>query len=281
MTTCIVAFLLHEFWLKKLFTFPTFIPTVIGTALAFFIGFNNNQAYDRWWEARQIWGSIVNNSRTWTRLLMNHTNTSDKLSHDDLEHIRKRMIKRHIAFLYVLKSYLRKEQSQEYMTYLQDGDTNKIDGQSNLHNAILSIQSAELEQLYKAEAIDGYKFLELHQTLTSFCDDMGKSERIRNTVFPTTYNYYSRLFIWIFVYSITMSLTDTIGAWSIVFGSLVGYIFFTIQALGQTLIEPFEDIASGVALNQITRTIEINLLEMLGEENIPAPVESIRGEYVM
>ncbi len=278
---CLIAFLLHEFWLKQLFTFPAFIPTVLGTALAFFIGFNNNQAYDRWWEARQVWGSLVNNSRTWTRLLLYTTAPSNELSNEALQHLRARMIKRHIAFLYALKGYLRKEELKEYTAYLQTGDAEKIAGKSNIHNAILALQSEELEALYKSNAMDGYKFLELNKTLTTFCDDMGKSERIRNTVFPTTYNYYSRFFIWIFIFSATMTLADTVGLWGVAFGTLVGYVFFTIQALGQTLIDPFEDIASGIPLNQITRTIEINLLEMLGEEDIPKPVDSVRGEYVM
>ncbi len=279
--TCLIAFLLHEFLLKKLFTFPAFIPTVLGTALAFFIGFNNNQAYDRWWEARQVWGSLVNNSRTWTRLLLFNTTSSNELSGDALQEARSRMIKRHIAFLYALKSFLRKEELKEYTAYLQTGDAAKITGQSNIHNAILTLQAEELEAMYKSNAIDGYKFLELNKTLTTFCDDMGKSERIRNTVFPTTYNYYSRFFIWIFIFSATMTLSDTVGIWGVAFGTLIGYVFFTIQALGQTLIDPFEDIASGIPLNQITRTIEINLLEMLGEKDIPKPVESVGGEYVM
>jgi len=279
--TCIIAYMLHEFWLKKIFTFPVFIPTVLGTALAFFIGFNNNQAYDRWWEARQIWGSLVNNSRTWARLILFNTSSSNMISSDALQEARVRMIKRHIAFLYALKSYLRKEELKEYITYLQNGDADKIAHNSNIHNAILGVQSEDLESLYKSGAIDGYKFLELNKALTTFCDDMGKSERIRNTVFPTTYNYYSRYFIWIFIFSATMSLSDSVGAWGIAFGTLIGYVFFTIQALGQTLIDPFEDIASGVPINQITRTIEINLLEMLGEKDIPKPTESVRGEYVM
>lgn len=279
--TCLIAFLLHEFLLKKLFTFPAFIPTVLGTALAFFIGFNNNQAYDRWWEARQVWGSLVNNSRTWTRLLLFNTASSNELNSDVWQEARGRMIKRHIAFLYALKGYLRKEELKEYTAYLQTGDAAKIAGQSNIHNAILTLQAEELEAMYKSNAIDGYKFLEINKTLTTFCDDMGKSERIRNTVFPTTYNYYSRFFIWIFIFSATMTLSDTVGIWGVAFGTLVGYVFFTIQALGQTLIDPFEDIASGIPLNQITRTIEINLLEMLGEMDIPKPVESVGGEYVM
>lgn len=278
---CTVAYLLNEFWLNRYFEFPGFIPTIIGTALAFFIGFNNNQAYDRWWEARKIWGSIVNNSRTWTRQVLFHTQPNANIPPSELSKIQKTLVKRHIAFLYCLKAYLRRSDSQEYHKYLSEKECKEVISQTNVHNAILSNQSKDLERLYQNNSIDGFKFIEFSNTITKFCDDMGRSERIRNTVFPTTYIYYSKVFIWLFVYSATMSIGSAIGIWSVVFGSLIGYIFFTIHAIGQILIDPFEDIPTGIPLDQITRTIEINLLEMLDEESIPAPVESVKGEYVM
>ncbi len=279
--TCIVAYFINEFWLKNYFSFPVFVPTILGTALAFFIGFNNNQAYDRWWEARKIWGSLVNNSRTWGRLLIAHTTPSSRLDEPELTSRRTQMIKRHIAFLYLLKTYLRNKKSNTYKKYLAEDEVAGIAAQTNQHNAVLTLQSKDLERLYQQGAVDGFRFLELSKILTSFCDDMGKAERIRNTVFPTTYIYYSRSFIWIFVYSITMTISNSIGISSIVFGTLLGYIFFTIQAIGQTLINPFENIVTGVPLSQITRTIEINLLEMLGEDDIPQPQQSVKGEYIM
>lgn len=279
--TCVVAYFVNELWLANYFSFPVFVPTVLGTALAFFIGFNNNQAYDRWWEARKIWGSLVNNSRTWARLLITHTSPSPTLDEAALNDMRTKMIKRHIAFLYLLKNYLRDKRSNTYKKYLAEVDTAVIAVQTNLHNAVLTLQSKDLETIYQQGAVDGFRFMELSKTVTSFCDDMGKAERIRNTVFPTTYIYYSKAFIWIFVYSVTMTIGNSIGIASIIFGTLLGYIFFTIQTIGQTLINPFDNIVTGIPLSQITRTIEINLLEMLGENDIPGPQQSVKGEYIM
>lgn len=156
-----------------------------------------------------------------------------------------------------------------------------VEKASNVPNAILSYQTAFVENLYKRGAIDGFRFTEMNRMIVNFCDEMGKSERIANTVFPTTYNYYTRTFIWIFIVSITMVTDNAIGYWSILFGALVGYVFLTTRSIGQALVNPFEPLPTGVPLDQITRTIEINLLEMLGETEIPEPVQSVDGEYIL
>ena len=278
--TCYTAFFVNDLLLSNYFDFPVFVPTILGTALAFFIGFNNNQAYDRWWEARKIWGSIVNNSRTWARQLLQYTQPTQQLPTHELEKLRTKLIKRHLAFLYALKSNLRNSDDFGYLKYLTQEEMESIAKHSNRHNAILSLQAKDLETLYQQNGIDGFKFMEFNKMITDFCDDMGKSERIKNTVYPTTYNYYAKSFIWIFIYSVTMTIGNSIGIWAVIFGALVGYVFFTIQAIGELLLNPFEPLATGIPLDQITRTIEINLLEMLGENDIPEPIKPVKGGYI-
>lgn len=271
--TCSLAYIINDLWLSQFFEFPSFVPGLIGTALAFFIGFNNNQAYSRWWEARGVWGSLVNNSRTWARLILHNTEASTEVKNE--------MIKRHLAFIYALKSNLRNEKDSYFTMFLSGSDLNYINPQMNKPNGLLSLQSQDLEQLSKTGTIDGFRFMELNKLITAFCDDLGRSERIKNTVFPTTYTYYSKNFIWIFIYAVTMAIGSTVGPWGILFGTITGYIFFTIQSLVQTLVNPFERRPSALPLDQIARTIEINLLQMLGEKDIPEPVESVNGEYIL
>jgi putative membrane protein len=278
---CLIAYVLNEAFISKHFVFPPFVTSLIGTALAFFIGFNSNQAYDRWWEARKVWGALVNDSRTWARLVLSYISPSQTIPELETAAIRERLIQRHIAFLYALKANLRKVNDQTYTTFLTREEQEKIAHHSNTHNAILLLQTEDIATLYKAGAIDGYRFLELNQTVTAFCNEMGKSERIRNTVFPTTYIYYSRIFIWYLIFSTTVTLADSLGYWALPFGTLVGYIFLTIHMIGQILLNPFDPIPTGIPLDQITRTIEINLLQMAGSKEIPPPVESIKGEYIM
>ncbi|MEA3232325.1 MAG: bestrophin family ion channel [Thermodesulfobacteriota bacterium] len=204
-----LAYLLNEYILKSYFEFPSIIPAILGPALAFFIGFNNNQAYDRWWEARKIWGAIVNDSRSWARQLICYSSVADSEAEEELNGIKKRAIIRHIAFLYALKDNLRGENKKDYRKYLSQKESEAVELESNIHNAILTEQSKDLEYLYKKGWVDGFRFIEL------------------------------------------------------------------------AILNPFEPIPSGIPLDQITRTIEINLLEALGESDIPEPIRSVRKEYIM
>ena len=278
---CVAAYFFNDYVLRPLFDVPPIIPTLLGTALAFFIGFNNNQAYDRWWEARKIWGAIVNDSRSWTRQLMHYTQPSEQLSMSELEDFRKRLVMRHLAFVYALKESLRGSSAKVYRDFLSEEDINIVELETNLPNALLSLQSRDTEELYRRGAIDGYKFLEFNRMITNFCDEMGQSERIRNTIFPTTYSYYSRFFIWIFIICITLVTSDLINLWAIGAGTLVGYVFLTIHTIGQALLNPFDYIPTGIPLDQISRTIEINLLEAIHHPTIPDPIKNQDNEYVM
>lgn len=279
--SCSLAYVVESYILKDYVQLPTMIPTLLGTALAFFIGFNNNQAYDRWWEARKIWGGLVNDSRSWARGVLHYCSARDSEAAASLRPVQSRMIHRHLAFLYALKANLRKMEDETYYQYLSEEEIVRVEHQSNLHNAILQQQSRDLEWLSQQGMIDGFRFAELNQMIVRFCDGMGRSERIKNTVFPTTYHAFTRFFIWMFVILITIVCTQTVGAWSILLGWLIGFVFHTTQLIGLSLLNPFEPIPSGIPLNQITRTIEINLLEMLGESEIPQPVQPINHEYVM
>jgi len=271
--SCTVAYLVREYLIAHHFEIPSIIPTVLGTAIAFFIGFNNNQAYDRWWEARKVWGALVNDSRSFTRALLNYV--------DDDSPAVKKMIYRHIAFLYALKASLRGAVDEINIKYLTEEDLKEIEKHTNKHNALLNIQSRDLQMLSKASAIDGFRFIEINEMLVRFSDSMGMSERIKNTIFPTTYSYLTKVFIWLFVVSFTLVIAQSAGIASIFLGWMIGFVFVSTQINGMSLINPFENNSAGVPLNQITRTIEINLLQMLEEDEIPEPVKPINEEYVL
>lgn len=277
--TCFLTYLTYHFFTPANFKIPVLIPTILGTALAFFIGFNNNQSYDRWWEARKIWGALVNDSRTWARQIIYFMDTiADKAENNP---VAKRVIYRHISFLYALKQNLRKSPEDEYKRYISDADIIFITSESNKSNALLSLQTKDLNELYTLGIIDGFRFTELNKMLVNFCNEMGKSERIANTVFPPTYNFYTRVFIWIFIVFVTLVTAQTIGVWSVFAGTLIGYVFLTIHKIGESLLNPFENTRTGIPLNQITRTIEINILQTLKETEIPKYIDSVNGEYVM
>ncbi|TDQ09647.1 bestrophin family protein [Pedobacter metabolipauper] len=274
--SCTVTFFAREFLIAHHINIPTIIPSVLGTAIAFFIGFNNNQAYDRWWEARKIWGALVNDSRSWARNLISYVDHTG-----DAQETVKRMVCRHIAFLYTLKGALRNYDDNFYIKYLSIQEVETIKKHRNLHNAILSLQADDLQLLSKSGYIDGFRFMQMNELLTNFSHHMGGCERIKNTVFPTTYSYFTKVFVWLFVISITLVISAYLSYWSIFIGWLVGFVFVSTQINGMSLINPFENNSAALPLNQITRTIEINLLEMLGETNVPEPVKPINDEYIL
>lgn len=276
-----ITYFINEYFLNKYFEFPPFVHAIIGPALAFFIMFNNNKAYERWWEARKIWGTLTNASRNWARHIKYNTSAGQPENENDLNNLRRRTIFRHIAFLYILKDNLREEKNIYYKKFLTPKEVKFVETQSNVQNAILNNQSRDLEHMYRMDYLDGFKFIEFDKIITVFCNEMGKSERIKNTVFPTIYNFYTRLFIWFLVIGITLSWADSTGLWSILIGVFVGYIFLITQAVGQLLMNPFESIPAGIPLDQITRNIEINLLQTLGESKIPEPIGKINNEYIM
>ena len=271
--SCTAAYFIREYLIAHHFVIPTIIPTVLGTAIAFFIGFNNNQAYDRWWEARKIWGALVNDSRSFTRALLNYVDEDPATA--------RRMICRHIAFLYALKASLRGTVDEIYIKYLPEEDLKEIEKHNNTHNAILNIQSRDLQKLSKGNHIDGFRFMEINEMLVRFSDSMGMSERIKNTIFPTTYSYLTKVFIWLFVVTFTLVISQDAGPASIFLGWLIGFVFVSTQINGMSLVDPFENNSAGIPLNQITRTIEINLLQMMEENEIPEPIKPINEEYVL
>ena len=271
--SCTGAYLVREYLIAHHFEIPVIIPSLLGTAIAFFIGFNNNQAYDRWWEARKIWGALVNDSRSFSRSLLTYTSDADTTA--------VRMIHRHIAFLYVLKASLRNATDENVSKYLSEEDVEEISHHTNMHNALLTIQARDLQTLYQANKIDGFKFMDINGMIVRFTDSMGMSERIKNTVFPTTYTYLTKVFIWLFVVSFTLVISQSAGVYAIFLGWLIGFVFVSTQINGMSLVDPFLNNSSGVPLNQITRTIEINLLQMLNETEIPEPIKAINDEYIL
>lgn len=255
---------------------PVALATLMGTALAFFIAFNNNQAYDRWWEARIIWGGLVNDSRSFARSILKY------VQKDNDQEIQRRMILRHIGFLYALKASLRRTNDNQYKKFLPSDEVGRVAAYSNIPNAILDEQAADLQRLSDLNMIDGYRFLGLDGLLKNFCDGMGKSERINNTVFPTTYIYFTRLFIWLLMLILTMAISEEVGPAAIFFGWAIGFVFHISHLNGMNIINPFELKAPAIPLDSITRTIEINLLQALQEKDIPAPVQPAHNnEYIL
>lgn len=273
--TSSLAWLAEELWFQAHFAFPALLPSVLGTALAFFIAFNSNQAYGRWWEGRMVWGGLVNESRTWARQCLHLI--GPEVSTAEVN----RLVRRQLGFVLALKAHLRGERDDAALLYLPEAERAVVAASGHHANTILNLQQREVGDLCEAGRLCVHRLQRLDDTLSKLCTEMGRAERIKNTVYPPTYFYYAKLFTHLLVASTTILIGEAIGPWAIAFGFVVGYVFLTVHEMGKGLVNPFERSPMALPIDQIARSIEITLLEMLGEEHRPAPEGAVGGEYLL
>ncbi len=268
-----------DLWMPNI---PIFPISILGGALAIFLGFRNNSAYDRWWEARKVWGAIVNNSRTFAMYVISYS--SEKFSNGEVEESeikkwRKRMIYRHLAWVYTLINQLRKDAEHEVGKYLSKEERKRIRKVHNPATHIINFQAADLKNAYECGIIEDFRHMELGNMLKTFYDEQGKSERIKNTIFPFYYNYFTRVFLWIFIICLPMTLVPDMGWGTVPMAVAISFVFTILEKSGTLTEDPFEGRAADTPLYTIGRNIEIDLMEMLEDEIIPKPVPVVVGRF--
>ena len=255
---------------------PLGLITIPGTVIALLLGFRTNSAYDRWWEARIIWGAIVNDSRSWVRQLMTFIHFENKKS-IEFQLIRD-MSLRHVAWNYSLTRHLRKQNpTQNLKGLISEEEIEKLKGKSNIPNALLFIQSQKLQNAHKNKLIDAYQFVQLDSTLSRLTDSMGKCERIKNTVFPSSYSLLVDILIYLWILFLPFALVDMIGYILIPTTISLAFSFLVIDRIAVYMQDPFENMPSDTPMLSISRTIEINIKQELNIENIPEPMKPENG----
>lgn len=263
--------------------FPAVPITLLGSALAIFLGFRNNSAYDRWWEARKIWGGIVNTSRTWGMMITTFISThhSGKEKSEEVVTVAKnKLIKRHISWMYALIMHLRKIHHWDDLSkFISEKEVEALKTHHNKPCHLLHIQAEELQQAHESQMIDHFRHIELSEILKELYDLQGKAERIKGTVFPYYYNYFTKAFLWLFVLTLPFALAP-IMEWGAIFMSIaISFVFTILEKSGAITEDPFENRAADTPITTIARNIEIDLLEMIGSKTIPAPQEVKTGRF--
>lgn len=293
--------------------------SVVGTAVAFYVGFKNNQAYDRLWEGRKIWGGIINSSRAWGSMIKAYVGNQfrdEKLSEEKLHAIRKELVYRHIGWLYTLRSQLllptqwehvslgrhigtlNRQRRQNFGVGLYDDEISEINIKKylpvdeyaqaieyqNTATQIIDMQAQELARLRAEDLIDDFRHMELQRLLNDFYDNQGKAERIKKFPLPRQYGSMSFVFVSIFIFLLPLGIVgefSKLGSWGIwlcvPFGVLVGWIYLVMELVGDYSENPFEGLQNDVPMFSICRTIEIDLLQMLGEKTLPPAVAPKNG----
>lgn len=258
---------------------PAIPVSILGGALAIFLGFRNSSAYDRWWEARKIWGAIVNNSRSFGLELITYPIGKTNIEEEEIAKWQKVVTMRHIAWLYALNSQLRKNKVV-ISQYISDHDQKLLEGKNNIAAQLLIIQGKDVNKAFRKGWIEEFRFNALIGTIKKFYDDQGKSERIKNTVFPFYYNYFTNFFLWLFAISLPFALCTIMNNWLLIPLSVaISFAFYILNKSGVITETPFEGRAADTPLTTICRIIEIDLLQMLDTDDIPDVLPITKGRF--
>ncbi len=257
-------------------TIPLAVPAIVGTIISLLLAFRSNQAYDRWWEARIIWGAIVNDSRTLVRQLLTFIN--DPGFSATVSIFIERFSKRQIYFNHALGRSLRGQDTLDIApAYLSQEDLKYLKTTRNTPNAALLLQGKDLQHALDEGWINPFQQVELDKTLTRLCDSMGKCERIKKTVFPTTYSLYINLALYLFIIILPFGLTEYLGGVLVPLVILISSAFLLIEKMAINLQDPFENKPSDTPMTAIASTIENDLMEMV-KEHAPfsTPVQNLK-----
>jgi putative membrane protein len=260
--------------MQQLLELPSYIPAVLGTSLAFFLGFITNSAYDRWWEARKKWGAIVNDSRNFGRQIIRFVNASDP----ETKSIVDKMVYRQIAWCYALKHQLRRQDtSASLQRILGKKDMESLKKWANQANALTFIQSKDLNDLKEDKKLDIFQTLQIERTMDRLMDHLGACERIKNTIFPTQYSFFVHGFIIVFLILIPHGTVSNMGYWSVLLTFGIGFVYLMIETIEISMHDPFDMEPSDTPMSAICRTIEIDLMQMAGAKKVPKPVTPVDG----
>ncbi|MEQ9098895.1 MAG: bestrophin family ion channel [Imperialibacter sp.] len=258
---------------------PMTVPTVLGTIISLLLAFRSNQAYDRWWEARIIWGAIVNDSRTLARQVLSLVN--EDIDPDSSRRFQERFIHRQVAWCYALGKGLRKDNPFPFVEgHVNDDELESLASYDNVHVGLTLLQSIDLRNAYQKGWLNDFQQVEIDKTLTRLCDSMGKCERIKNTVFPSTYSLYIHLALHFFILLLPFAMLDLFGFFMVPILVVIAACFFLIEKMAIHLQDPFENKPTDTPVLAISRNIERDLKQMLREKHIPESMQP-RAFYIL
>lgn len=272
-----LVFYLYQYQNWHFLVFPISIISVVGTALSLLLGFRTNSAYDRWWEARKSWGAIVNDSRTLVRQSLNFIKAEPgekKEIVDNITHLQ-------IAWCYALCNSLRRDSVLiNANLHLTEQELDYVARHDNIPNAILFLIQERLSYAYDKKYLSMLFFQNMDDTLARLCDSMGQCERIKNTIFPTQYSFFVHFIIFLFTLILPMGLIDSLGRIAIPITFLISFMFFYVEGISYVMQSPFEGNHNDIPMTSLSRTIEINLLQLIDAPLIPDKILPKDG-YVM
>jgi putative membrane protein len=246
-------------YLERKITLPSMPLTLLGSALVVLTSFRNSSAYNRWWEARTLWGALVNNSRSFARQVLT-------LIDDDgeLNPVKAVLLRRHVAYVECLSAHLKGGDCGEDVTAMiprEEYDRRKRT--NNFPNDILNESAAIIAGEYKAGRLDSIRLERLEATLVEISNCQGGMERIANTPLPYPYVTFPRLFITMFCIIVPIGLVETLGWFTPLASTVVGFMLLAIEKIGTDLQSPFKASEHEIQMKALCANISGNLNSML------------------
>jgi putative membrane protein len=240
--------------------------TLMGVALAIFLGFRNGASYDRFWEARKLWGSLLNDSRSLARQAASLTT----LPPDD-ERVRA-FVRGLIAFTHVLRHQLRGTDPQaDLQRLLPHEAATRVAAATFRSPAVLAELAAWLRARREAGELDPNTLVAMDQNLSQLSAIHGGCERIAGTPLPVAYAVMIHRTVYAYCFLLPFGLVDSLGWMTPVISVLVGYTYMALDALAAELEDPFGTSANDLALDAMSRNIEATLGELIGSRPLPEP----------
>jgi putative membrane protein len=234
---------------------PLAIHSLVGFVLSLLLVFRTNSSYDRWWEGRKIWGSFTNNSR----------NLALKISAFLPEnHRSKETFKILIGnYLQAVKDHLRGTTNLRHLEFTANYNEDFYVNHKHIPNRIGQAIFLEINQLQRQGLLNDHQLLILNNELSSFTDNLGACERIRNTPIPSSYNIFIKKMIFLYVFTMPFGFVLEFGYWAAPIVTLVFYAFAGIEMIAEEIEDPFGTDNNDLALDAIVKNVKGNLVEML------------------
>ncbi len=269
MWSILVTLVHYAFQVKE----PPLPMPLFGAALTLFLGFRTNAAYARWWEARGLWGSLINSSRSLARMTVTLTRSKD----GDAIKLRNWVIRHTITYAHVLRCQLRgQDPSPEVKRILGQDEIRHVMIRNNKPNALLEDVSLAYDEALGAGRISGLQQTMIEGVLTDITNAQGGMERIKNTPLPSGFRAFPNIATWMFCMLLPFEIVEDVAWATPLLSTLIGLVFVSALRIAEDLTDPFSNDVHDVPLTAMCRTIEIDLLQIL-EEDAPEPLAPVDG----
>ncbi|MFL9583495.1 bestrophin family protein [Stenotrophomonas sp. AB1(2024)] len=243
--------------------------TLLGLVLSIFLSFRNNACFDRWWEARKLWGQLIYESRSLARLCS--TLLVEQPARAD------RICRLAIAFAHALAARLRgQDAALAGLPWVPEADRERYAQRQNVPDQLLAMIAVETAAALRAGEIDTILYAQFETRLHALSSIQAGCERILLTPLPFAYTLLLHRCAWLFCVLLPFGLASALGWATPVVSAVLAYAFFGLDQLGEEMEEPFGLEPNDLPLDAMVRTIEIDLLDSLGVRPLPEPLQPQR-----